>query len=94
MAESDGATASKLFVQYYAIVPRMAVMHGSVCWRQPQLQSATATTLIVQYCVLQASGALQPGGLITEGTAGSTGVSLAMVGEWTGAVQDDGVSAL
>jgi hypothetical protein len=30
--------------------------------------------------MLQASGALQPGGLITEGTAGSTGVSLAMVG--------------
>lgn len=28
-----------------------------------------------------ASGQLQPGGLITEGTAGSTGVSLAMVGE-------------
>lgn len=27
-----------------------------------------------------ASGQLQPGGLITEGTAGSTGVSLAMVG--------------
>ncbi len=26
-----------------------------------------------------ASGRLQPGGLITEGTAGSTGVSLAMV---------------
>jgi len=29
---------------------------------------------------VQSSGALQPGGLITEGTAGSTGVSLAMVG--------------
>jgi cysteine synthase A len=28
-----------------------------------------------------ASGQLQPGGLITEGTAGSTGVSLAMVGD-------------
>jgi cysteine synthase A len=28
-----------------------------------------------------ASGQLQPGGLKTEGTAGSTGVSLAMVGD-------------
>jgi hypothetical protein len=37
-----------------------------------------------QVSVLQASGALQPGGLITEGTAGSTGVSLAMVRGWVG----------
>ncbi len=31
-----------------------------------------------------ASGRLQPGGLITEGTAGSTGVSLAMVAQALG----------
>lgn len=31
-----------------------------------------------------ASGRLQPGGLITEGTAGSTGVSLAMVAQAVG----------
>ena len=45
----------------------------------------------------QASGALQAGGLITEGTAGSTGISLAMMAAAVGckcfiAMPDDAAS--
>lgn len=57
------------------------------CCQHTQLHVQQLATRLCYYAhvtvLLQACGALQPGGVITEGTAGSTGVSLAMVGECT-----------
>lgn len=54
----------------------IAAAHSQPCGPSVERQCECVFVLLD----VQSSGALQPGGLITEGTAGSTGVSLAMVG--------------
>jgi len=70
-----GAAAAPLCAQAAAALHLdEAVAHG------PQSHSSLCSAL--QEALRD--GRLLPGGLITEGTAGSTGVSLAMVGAWSG----------
>jgi cysteine synthase len=63
-----------------ALARRAAALTAAACAHCGRAMQVAAEII----CEALASGRLQPGGLVTEGTAGSTGVSLAMVARAVG----------